>query len=235
MTDAAVDPAELVRRLHQGDATAAHLLYETYGAALLRFGVALCGNLQTAEDVVHDTFVELLRYPTRFDPTRGSLSSYLYAIARHQLARVARVARRQAELDVDDSAASEDLLLHEGESRSASALTLAARDLTTEGDAERAHIIEQVRAAVLDLPLIHREVIALCDLEELPYTEVATVLNCPMGTVRSRLFRARALLAQRLSAGFADKGGSGSEQPERGSDEQTPSDSTMMACRGTLT
>jgi RNA polymerase sigma-70 factor (ECF subfamily) len=234
MTDAAADPAELVRRLHQGDATAAHLLYETYGAALLRFGVALCGNRQTAEDVVHDTFVELLRYPMRFDPTRGSLSSYLYAIARHRLARVARVARRQAELNVDESA-SEDLSLQEGEPLSASVPTIAARDLITEGDAERAHIIEQVRVAVLDLPLIHREVIALCDLEELPYTEVATVLNCPIGTVRSRLFRARALLAQRLTAGFADKGGSGSKQPEHESDEQTPSGSTMLACRGTLT
>jgi RNA polymerase sigma-70 factor (ECF subfamily) len=78
-------------------------------------------------------------------------------------------------------------------------------------------------------------VIALCDLEELPYTEVATVLNCPMGTVRSRLFRARALLAQRLTAGFADTGGSGSKEPERGTAEQTPSDTTMLACRGTLT
>jgi hypothetical protein len=58
--------------------------------------------------------------------------------------------------------------------------------------------IERVRSAVFDLPRVHREVIALCDLEELPYATVATILGCPIGTVRSRLSRARALLATRL-------------------------------------
>jgi RNA polymerase sigma-70 factor (ECF subfamily) len=51
---------------------------------------------------------------------------------------------------------------------------------------------------MLELPLPHREVIALCDLEELPYTTVASILDCPIGTVRSRLHRARALLTLRL-------------------------------------
>src|SRR6185503_19880474 len=63
---------------------------------------------------------------------------------------------------------------------------------------DRARNIELVRAAVFDLPRVHREVIALCDLEELPYATVATILGCPIGTVRSRLSRARALRATRL-------------------------------------
>jgi RNA polymerase sigma-70 factor (ECF subfamily) len=56
------------------------------------------------------------------------------------------------------------------------------------------------RRAMLELPLQHREVIALCDLEELPYATVAHVLDCPIGTVRSRLHRARALLTLRLAS-----------------------------------
>jgi len=54
--------------------------------------------------------------------------------------------------------------------------------------------------AMLELPLQHREIIALCDLEELPYTTVAGILDCPVGTVRSRLHRARALLTIRLAS-----------------------------------
>ena len=53
---------------------------------------------------------------------------------------------------------------------------------------------------MLELPLQHREVIALCDLEELPYATVAGILDCPVGTVRSRLHRARALLTIRLAS-----------------------------------
>ena len=56
------------------------------------------------------------------------------------------------------------------------------------------------RQAMLELPLQHREIIALCDLEELPYHAVAAILDCPIGTVRSRLHRARALLTIRLAS-----------------------------------
>jgi RNA polymerase sigma factor (sigma-70 family) len=70
----------------------------------------------------------------------------------------------------------------------------------TADELDRIQNIERVRAAVFDLPRVHREVIALCDLEELSYATVATILGCPIGTVRSRLSRARALLARRLDA-----------------------------------
>jgi len=58
--------------------------------------------------------------------------------------------------------------------------------------------IEELRRAVLALPKRYREVVLLCDLEEMDYADAATVLNCPVGTVRSRLHRARALLLEKL-------------------------------------
>ena len=64
----------------------------------------------------------------------------------------------------------------------------------------RTEVTAAFRRAMLELPLQHREIIALCDLEELPYATVANILGCPVGTVRSRLHRARALLTIRLAS-----------------------------------
>jgi RNA polymerase sigma-70 factor, ECF subfamily len=64
--------------------------------------------------------------------------------------------------------------------------------------AEQQERIEQVRTAVLELPPEFREAVALCDLEELSYEEAAQLLRCPIGTIRSRLHRGRALLLVKL-------------------------------------
>jgi RNA polymerase sigma-70 factor (ECF subfamily) len=163
--------------------------------------MAMSNCRQTAEDLVHDTFVELLRQPGRFDPTRGSVQGYLFGIARHRLSRIARVSVRDSELPAGDDAdeavdGARAGALAAGGDETAAAPWGSAEDT---GEAlDRARNIELVRAAVFDLPRVHREVVALCDLEELPYATVAAILGCPIGTVRSRLSRARALLATRL-------------------------------------
>ena len=214
--DVPPDDAELVRQLGDGDTRAAQILYQRHVKALLRFAVAIGGCQQSAEDAVHDTFIELLRHPARFDPRRGSLGAYLFAIARHRMARFARSARRHVELD-----------LEEGDADSAEPVNHARAALTTEDEAERVHAIAQVRTAILALPLMQREVIALCDLEELPYADVALVLNCPVGTVRSRLHRARAQLARELAALQT--------QPSTSIAAEVPAPAALLTCRGTLT
>ena len=196
MSALTADDAQLVARLRHGDAGAAHELYERHGAALLRFGMAMSNCRQTAEDVVHDTFLELLRYPSRFDPARGPVLAFLFGIARHRMARIARVAVRDADGTADPQDAPDEGRAGELTAPSPVAAALAVED--TADALDRLQSIERVRAAVFDLPRVHREVIALCDLEELPYATVATIIGCPIGTVRSRLSRARALLATRL-------------------------------------
>lgn len=218
------DDAELVRRLDSGDGCAAQALYQRHVGALLRFTVAIGGCRQTAEDAVHDTFIELLRHPGRFDPRRGSLGAYLFSIARHRMARIARSARRSVQLTLDDA---------EPSGADSDATAAAVPRPSTENEGERAHAIEQVRAAILALPLLHREVIALCDLEELPYADVALILNCPLGTVRSRLHRARAQLGQLLQAGGIDHGTATREpRPALNEDAQ---DAALLTCRGSVT
>jgi RNA polymerase sigma-70 factor (ECF subfamily) len=71
-------------------------------------------------------------------------------------------------------------------------------------DLTRAESIESVRKAVLSLPERYREVVVLCELQEMSYGEAAEVLNCAIGTVRSRLHRARAMLLNKLRPARAE-------------------------------
>jgi RNA polymerase sigma-70 factor (ECF subfamily) len=229
MTALTAEDADLVARLHRGDAAAARELYQRHGSALLRFGLAMSNCRQTAEDIVHDTFVEILRHPVRFDPSRGSVIAYLFGIARHRMSRVARITQRDAgtPLSGDD----------DGYDLESNRLNIAAQEsLQDVGDElDRVRDIERVRTAVFDLPRVHREVIALCDLEELSYATAASILGCPIGTVRSRLSRARALLATRLEP---------QEPPDEEEERTAPTSSEelgvdeaalSLSCRGSLT
>ena len=174
------DDAEFVAQLVAGDGHALRPLYERHGRALLRFSAAMCRSRQAAEDLVHDTFVELMREPANFDPAQGTVFAYLCGVLRHRVSHHYRQQRRWVALDVEDAPAQ----VHDAEGP---AEEIARNERTA-----------AFRQAMLELPLPHREVIALCDLEELPYTTVASILDCPVGTVRSRLHRARALLTIRL-------------------------------------
>jgi RNA polymerase sigma-70 factor (ECF subfamily) len=228
MTALTAEDAELLTRLRRGDAAAARELYQRHGAALLRFGLAMSNCRQTAEDIVHDTFVEILRHPVRFDPARGSVIAYLFGIARHRMSRVARISMRDAGAPL---VAEEDLLVDPDTGLLDEGAVDALEDAGDEIDRERE--IERVRTAVFDLPRVHREVIALCDLEELSYATAASILGCPIGTIRSRLSRARALLATRLDAAALS---SEEEEPEQSPDTIGVDESALtLTCRGSLT
>ncbi len=197
-----MDDASLVEALAGGDGDAARELYRRHSHAILRFAMAMTNSRATAEDIVHDTFVELLYRPRNFTPARGSLRAFLYGIARH---RIANAARRLASLPSDpaeEAARVESMMEGEQTDLSATALPATAAPaataltITPEDQTEHAQEIGLLRAAIGSLPLAYREVIAWCDLEEVPYATVADILGCPLGTVRSRLHRARALLSE---------------------------------------
>ena len=179
------DDSEYMVRLASGDASALRHLYERHGRALLRFSAAMCRSRQVAEDLVHDTFVALLREPFSFDPALGTVYGYLCGVLRHRVSRHYRQQKRWVALDTSDD----------------SLEPAAPQESTSPADEiARSEITAAFRRAMLELPLQHREIIALCDLEELPYASVANILQVPVGTVRSRLHRARALLSIRLAS-----------------------------------
>jgi RNA polymerase sigma-70 factor (ECF subfamily) len=168
----------LDRMLLKGDEDAFTSLYRRRQAPVYRFALQMTGNIMLAEDVTQETFLALIQHGRRFDPSRGTLASFLYGIARNLVLRRLERDRPGEPGFAEELVAEEDVL----------------------GDLTRRETIEQVRRAVLSLPPAYREVVVLCDLQDLSYQDAAAALECPVGTVRSRLNRARSVLAQKLSA-----------------------------------
>jgi RNA polymerase sigma-70 factor (ECF subfamily) len=174
---------ELLAAIRAGDEPAFVCLYRRRQAAIYRFALHMSGSEAAAEDITQEVFLALLREDCGYDPARGTLSGYLFGIVRKLVLRLAERSRADVALDtclkdspVTELAVDDDPLV----------------DLThREG-------IEALRRAVLALPRRYREVVVLCDLEEMDYADAAAALGCPIGTVRSRLHRARALLLEKL-------------------------------------
>jgi len=175
---------ELLRSMLAGDDEALTLLYRRRQAGVYRFALQMSGSKSIAEDVTQEVFLFLMREGNVFDPARGSVSAFLFGVARNFVLRRLRVEQLLAPLN-DDS--DEDLPVLYG-----------ATDLCPLEDLTRAETIESVRKAVLSLPAKYREVVVLCELQDVSYGETAEILGCAIGTVRSRLHRARALLLAKL-------------------------------------
>ncbi|MGE5648066.1 MAG: RNA polymerase sigma factor [Acidobacteriota bacterium] len=173
-----VSDHELLRLTMDGDAGAFTALYRRRQAGVYRYALQMSGAASTAEDVVQDTFLTLICDGGSYDPARGSVAAFLYGIARNHVLR--RLDRRRLA----------------GEEEAAGAV---AAD-HPESELARSETVARVRAAVLALPVHYREAVVLCDLEELDHAEAAAALGCAVGTVKSRLHRARQMLAERLQA-----------------------------------
>ncbi|HVF50976.1 MAG TPA: RNA polymerase sigma factor [Pyrinomonadaceae bacterium] len=180
---------DLLRLMRAGDEDAFVALYRRRQGGVYRFALQMCGSTAIAEDVTQEVFMALMQDACHFDPSRGSLAAYLYGIARNQVLRV--LARDRAYVPMHDDA--------DDAQPSATPDALIA-DCDVLGDLTRGETIERVRQAVLALPAHYREVVALCELQELSYAEAAAVSGCAVGTVRSRLHRARAMLIEKLRA-----------------------------------
>lgn len=175
---------ELLRLMLAGDEDALAQLYRRRQAAVYRFALQMSGSKPLAEDVTQEVFLFLMREAQVFDPERGALSSFLLGVARNYVLRRLRVDHLLAPLGDDGE---ED-----------GAAFQASTDLCPLDDLTRAETIETVRKAVLSLPPKYREVVVLCELQDVSYVETAEILGCAIGTVRSRLHRARALLLTKL-------------------------------------
>jgi RNA polymerase sigma-70 factor (ECF subfamily) len=175
---------QLFERLRAGQEQAFVALYHRRQPALYRFALQMSGSAPVAEDIVQEVFLALLREECGYDPERGSLVAYLFGIARKLLLR--QFERRRLDVPVDTGGAEEGRFTEPVDASDPLA-DLAARER-----------VEALRRAVSSLPRRYREVVVLCDLEEVDYAETAAALRCPIGTVRSRLHRARLMLAGKL-------------------------------------
>ena len=175
---------ELLPFMLAGDENAFTILYRRRQASIFRFALQMTGSKAIAEEITQETFMTLVLGAEKFNPSLGSLSSFLYGIARNCSLRLQNSDRRSLVSNSSDLEAS-----WEGtESSVRDPLTELARNET----------IDVVRRAVLALPQRYREVVVLCDLNEMSYEGVASVLGCSIGTVRSRLHRGRSFLLKKL-------------------------------------
>jgi RNA polymerase sigma-70 factor (ECF subfamily) len=175
----------LLARMKQGDEAAFVALYRRHRDAVYRFALLYCGSPSAAGDVTQETFLHLITQPNQFDPTRGTVGAWLCGVARN-MARKHMQGREDAtepEKLADDSSAHDTQIDYD---------TPLERAL-------RAESAEQVRRALSRLAPHYRDVLVLCEISELSYAEAAQVCGIDIGTVRSRLSRARAQLAARLA------------------------------------
>lgn len=175
-----VDAAAL-RRVVQGDGEALAELYERHGTVVFRYLLRLTGDRQLSEEVLQDTLLAAWRSASRFEG-RSTVRTWLLGIA-----------RRQAYSRLRGSRAISVLELMAGTELASDAPGPEEALLVAEAQAE-------VAEAVGDLSPVHREILGLAFADELSYAEMAEVLEVPLGTVKSRLLRAKAALAARLGA-----------------------------------
>ena len=175
----------LLKRSAKGDEEAFTTLYRRHAGPLYRFALRMTGSGWGAEEIVQDVFMTLIREPTKYDAQRGTLPAFLFGIARN---KVMKHNQRQPR---------EISLVERSEDGRGAGITL--RDPSTPAMwVEQRERLEKVRAAVKELPVEFRETVVLCELEELSYEQAAQLLDCPIGTIRSRLHRGRALLLAKL-------------------------------------
>jgi len=178
----------LVERVQSGDREAFGLLVSKYQRKLLRLVMRLVRDPAEAEDVVQEAFIKAYRALPNF---RGESAFYtwLYRIgvntAKNWLLAHGRRLPAMSEVGDEEMEGIEDT-------------ALLRDDTTPEGVLMSRQIGAAVQAAVEALPEDLRIAITLREIEGLSYEEIATVMNCPIGTVRSRIFRAREAIAARL-------------------------------------
>jgi RNA polymerase sigma-70 factor (ECF subfamily) len=179
-----ISDADLLKEAMAGDEECFAALYRRRQGGVYRFALQMSGSRGVAEEVTQDVFLVLIREGGRFDPERGSVPAYLYGIARNCVLRCLQRDRPYVPMTDDP----------DGESAQ-----WASKEDTL-GDLTRGETIESVRQAVLALPASFREVVVLCDLHEMSYGDAAAALECAVGTVRSRLHRARGMLLEKMKA-----------------------------------
>lgn len=169
-----------LERIAHRDRTAFEELYREYGPRVFRFAVRMIRDETKAEEVTNDVMVEIWKSADRFKG-RSAVSTWIFSIARHRALNAVR--RKQIPTtDIDDAIDVSD----ETED------PMASTDQSTTGDL--------LRTALDQLSREHREVVELTFFHGLNYREIAQIVECPEGTVKTRMFHAKKQLGPLLTA-----------------------------------
>lgn len=159
--------------------------------AVYRFALRLARNPPAAEDLVQETFLRAWRSWEQYTPGTNC-KSWLFTICRNVFLRQQERGKRHDEILSEQAPEDPERLSRENP------VFAATKDSDPEGDFFREIVDDDVLAAIDELPEDYRVAVVLSDLEGMAYKEIADMLEIPVGTVKSRLFRGRRILQQRL-------------------------------------
>lgn len=188
------DDEALVRRFHDGDGAALGPLIEKYQDRVFRTCLRLCGNPDDAADLTQDVFVRVFETLKGF-AGRSGFYTWLFRIAVNMSISHRRKAHTRRTTSLDAPRAGPDG--SPGDSAAQSLAAASAPPDRASADRERCNAVS---AALADLDDEHRTILVLRDVEDFDYGEVAEILEVPVGTVKSRLHRARMALKAKLES-----------------------------------
>lgn len=177
------EDAQLVRLTREGDLSAFNAIVERYQSHVFNLSARILGNRTTAEDATQDTFISAYRAIGKF--RGGSLRAWLLRIASNQSYDILRAAKRRPAQSLDESLENPGFQVRSG-------------DETPEQAAVRNELGDEIQRAIMTLPEDQRTVLVLIDVQGLSYDEAAQAAGTSIGTVKSRLSRARSRIRDHL-------------------------------------
>jgi RNA polymerase sigma-70 factor (ECF subfamily) len=174
----------LIERLAGGDSSALSALYDEYGSMMLATAVRILSDRREAEDLLHDVFLEVWRKAGTYNPTRGTVRTWLFMRLRSRALDRVRSARISRAVAIDETTV---------------LLNRAATTTTPDRVPDRS----AMRRAVRELPDTQRSVLELAYFKGLSSSEIASALGIPLGTVKSRVAAAMRQLRGAMCGGAA--------------------------------
>jgi len=171
-----MDESEVIQRVLGGDAEAFRLVVERYGGAVTRMIRNVTDDRHTCEDLAQEVFLTAYAKLRTFDPARSRFSTWLFTIARNKAVNAASRKKPRYMADPPEPADASD----------------------PETTAERKELLGALDRAVMALPLNQRAAFVLAEFEQLPYEQIAQIEGVRLGTVKSRINRAKAKLMEVL-------------------------------------
>jgi RNA polymerase sigma-70 factor (ECF subfamily) len=170
-----IDDRELVRRVLAGQTDDFRVLVDRHQHSIFRFALGLLGNREEAQDVTQEAFLAAFANLSGYDSSRAGFSTWLFTIARNRCLNLLKQ-RRPIALDEPDSIS----------------------DVTSADPVVSQELSQQLDRALAALPVEQRSAFVLAEIEELPYAEIARIERTSLGTVKSRIHRAKQRLQSLL-------------------------------------
>ncbi|MBX3393504.1 MAG: sigma-70 family RNA polymerase sigma factor [Phycisphaeraceae bacterium] len=183
-----VQDLALVRSITSGEAGAWRLLLGRHQANVYNLCLKLVGNRDLAEDLAQDTLVKIVQHIARFDG-RAKFSTWLYRITMNVCLSRLRAEKVRRHSSLDDQPR---------DGTTSHAAMIAGREPGAMSSVQSAELSRNVLSALGTLEPEQRAILVLRDTRDLDYDQIAEILDVPVGTVKSRLFRARAALRTAL-------------------------------------